>query len=84
MTGILNSKEGRLVKRFLLAFIETHYGVIGDVAAVYMTFTNEPFVQDLCIYQVSRKLSAIGLRDALITFLLQDQGFLHMIGFSGG
>ena len=69
-------KLGRLIKRFILAFAETHAGVLGDIAGVYMTFSDESYVTDLMMWQIWRKFSGVGIRDAIITFLLQDQGFL--------
>jgi hypothetical protein len=63
-----------------MAWLTTHSAVVGDIAAVYMTFQNDTFATDLMIYQIMRKVSATGLRDALFTFLIEDQGFRAMLG----
>lgn len=75
-----DNKIGRLVKRFVLAFAETHASVIGDIAGVAVAFQGESFVSDLVVYQVVRKLSGVGIRDTLFTFLMQDQGFKSLLG----
>jgi len=75
------NKEMRVVKRFVLAMLETHANVVGDIAGVYAVFNGESYCGDLMKFQITRKLNAIGLRDSLITFLIEDEGFRNLLGW---
>lgn len=73
-----------LFKRMLRAYVQTHLGVIGDIVGVYITFKDKAYVLDLIIYQITRKLSADGVKTAIVTFLMQDQGFRQIVSSTIG
>lgn len=70
-----------MTRFFTQHFLAANAHVIGDVIAVYRTFSEEKYVVDLCLWQIRRKLSMDGLKSAAVSFIADDP-FMRQV-FSG-
>lgn len=71
----------RAFKRFFTQhFIVANAHVFGDAFAIFRTFADEPFMWDLAIWQITRKLSMDGLKSAAGSFLADDPFMRQLFG----